>query len=476
MSEQEASVNEQEPGTASQAQLVPLSHIARTFLGIGLASFSLAALGEAKEWMTGKRKWFSDEEYMQGLGLAQLMPGAPTVNLSAYLGFRLRGLAGAATATICFLIPCFLLMLALTHLYLKYGEMSVVSGLFRGLGALVVGLVLNTIINLWRSGVKTIFNWLMAIVGFVMVFWFHMGVMRILLIAGGASVMVVLLSHRFHGLSGWTGPWSGLWMRGMRVANLRTEPSHQGQAECGSACNPRLRHDLSMKVGRWWRTGSKDVVAIQGPEYVSACSRVSLPPNRSQIARLIFWLLLFLVLDLSLIRLKPELMQMARSFLGIGALVFGSGYSMLPFIQHTVVNQFNWLTNEQFAVALALSLITPGPVTIIGAFIGYKVAGVTGALVGLVNMYFPAWAMTTVVTGPYAEVGQVGYVKQVIGGVVATFIGTLFVVLIRLASSALADIPSIFMASAAFLVQRFVKIDTVWIVIGGALVSLVIFR
>ena len=89
---------------------VKLWHIARTFLGIGLASFSLAALGEARNWMTKKRRWFTDEEYMQGLGLAQLLPGAPTVNLSSYLGFRLRGLPGAAAATLFFLIPCFLLM------------------------------------------------------------------------------------------------------------------------------------------------------------------------------------------------------------------------------------------------------------------------------------------------------------------------------------------------------------------------------
>ncbi|MBF0552649.1 MAG: chromate transporter, partial [Deltaproteobacteria bacterium] len=85
---------------------VKLWYIAQTFLGIGLASFSLAALGEAKIWMTKKRKWFTDDEYMQGLGLAQLLPGAPTVNLTSYLGFRLRGLPGAAAATFCFLIPC----------------------------------------------------------------------------------------------------------------------------------------------------------------------------------------------------------------------------------------------------------------------------------------------------------------------------------------------------------------------------------
>jgi chromate transporter len=88
-----------------------------------------------------------------------------------------------------------------------------------------------------------------------------------------------------------------------------------------------------------------------------------------------------------------------------GALVFGSGYAMLPFIRDSVVHQFGWLTNQQFAVSLALSLITPGPVTIIGVFIGYKVHGVVGALTGMVNMCFPAWAVTTVVAAPYAKAG-----------------------------------------------------------------------
>jgi len=434
----------QNPVARCDVSRVKLRHIASTFLGIGLSSFSLAALGEAKGWVTEKRRWFTDDEYMEGLGLAQLLPGAPTVNLSAYLGFRLRGLPGAAVATVCFLTPCFLLMLLLSHLYLTYGEMPVVSGLFRGLGALVVGLVFNTILNLWRSGVKTVFNGLMAFAGFASVFWFNMGVVTILLIAGGASLLMVLLLRRFPLLARWTGGWSGLWKKGGSASG-----------NPGADTTPQ---------------------SFSKADYVSACSQVPLPLHWRNVTLLVVCLSLVLAADLFLIRLRPELMQMGARFLRIGALVFGSGYAMLPFIQDTVVNQFAWLTNQQFAVALALSLITPGPVTIIGTFIGYKVAGVVGALAGMVNMYFPAWAMTTIVAAPYAKAGQVGFVKQVIGGVVATFIGTLVVVLIKLGVDTLVDLSAIAMATAAFAVQRFVKIDTIWIVLGGALVSLVLFR
>jgi len=434
----------QNPGARCEVSRVKLRHIAGTFLGIGLSSFSLAALGEAKSWVTEKRRWFTDDEYMEGLGLAQLLPGASTVNLSSYLGFRLRGLPGAAVATVCFLTPCFLLMLLLSYLYLTYGEMPVVSGLFRGLGALVIGLVFNALLNLWRSGVKTVFNWLMAVAGFASVFWFNMGVVNILLIAGGASLLMVLLIRRFPFLARWAGGWSGLWKKG------------------GFASGNPGAGTTRQSFGK--------------SDYVSACSQVPLPLHWRNVTLLVACLSLVLAADLLLIRLRPELMQMGARFLRIGALVFGSGYAMLPFIQDTVVHQFAWLTNRQFAVALALSLITPGPVTIIGTFIGYKVAGVAGALAGMVNMYFPSWAMTTIVAAPYAKAGRVGYVKQVIGGIVAAFLGTLVVVLIKLGVDTLVDISAIAMATAAFAVQRFVKIDTIWIVLGGALVSLVLFR
>jgi chromate transporter len=411
------------------APQIPLWQIAHTFFLIGLASFSLAALGEAKQWVTQKRKWFTDDQYLQGVGLAQLLPGAPTVNLSAYLGFRLRGLPGAAAATLSFLTPCFVMMLFLSHLYLEYGALPVISGLFRGLGALVIGLVLNTILNLAKSAVKTAFNWIMAVAGFAMVFWFRMGVLRILLLAGSASFLVFIMTRRFPRL--------------LRALH-----------------NPETQQPAALAEG----------------DSISVCSRVPLLTGWRKTLRLVFCLLLILTVDLLLIRTRPDLMQMGSTFLRIGALVFGSGYAMLPFIRDSVVHQFRWLTNQQFAVSLALSLITPGPVTIIGVFIGYKVHGVVGALTGMVNMYFPAWAVTTVVAAPYAKAGQARQVREVISGIVAAFIGTLAVVLVKLAHSTLVDAPTVAMAAGAFAVQRFSKIDTVWIVLGGALVSLAVFR
>jgi len=99
---------------------------------------------------------------------------------------------------------------------------------------------------------------------------------------------------------------------------------------------------------------------------------------------------------------------------------------------------------------------------------------VPGALAGAVNMYFPAWAMTAIVADPYVRAGKVAWIRQVTRGIVAAFIGTLIVVLIRLASDSLVSVPAVTLAAGAFAAQRFGKIATVWIILAGAVVSLVL--
>ena len=148
---------------------------------------------------------------------------------------------------------------------------------------------------------------------------------------------------------------------------------------------------------------------------------------------------------------------------------------MLPFIQDAMVNQYHFVTDKEFGVALALSLLTPGPVTVISAFVGYKVAGIFGAALAMANMYLPSFAVVNIISDLYNRAGKVDKVKMVISGIVAAFFGTLWAVVFKLTGSSLVDLPTCGLALAAFGVQRFTKIDTLWIIIAGALISLVIF-
>ncbi len=406
-----------------QPRQVSLIEIAKTFLHIGLVSYSLAALGEAKKSLVDKKNWLTDEEYLNGLALSQLLPGAPTVNLNTYIGYFLRGFPGAVVASIFFVIPCFVAMVVLAHLYLNYNDVPLVSSLFKGVSALVVGLVLNTIIDLWKKGVNTPQLTLLAAGGFVMVYFLKVNIYALLLAAGAVSLVFAFLTFKFAG-------WKKVMDKKFWVAKKSSQ---------------------------------------------RAVSAIKFEFSKKKYVGMLIMLAVLMVINFAINFSNPTFRNLGNSLFGIGGLTFGSGYAMLPFIQDAMVNQYHFVTDKEFGIALALSLLTPGPVTVISAFVGYKVAGIFGAALAMANMYLPSFAVVNIISDLYNRAGKVDEVKMVISGIVAAFFGTLWAVIFKLTGSSLVDLPTCGLAIAAFGVQRFTKIDTLWIIIAGALISLLIF-
>lgn len=402
---------------------VSLFEIAMTFLHIGLVSYSLTALGETKKSLVDKKNLITDEEYLNGLALSQLLPGAPTVNLSTYIGYSLRGFTGALVASIFFVFPCFIAMLILAHLYLNYNDLPFISSLFKGVGALVVGLVLNTIINLWKKGVNTPQYTILAISGFIIVYFLKVNIIFLLLIAVIVSLIFAFLTVKF----------------------------------------PRWKAIMDKK---FWVTKKSSQKTV---------STTNFKLNKQKYVGMLTMLTLLLIINFALNFSNPTFRILGNSLFGIGGLTFGSGYAMLPFIQETMVNQYHFVTEKEFSAALALSLLTPGPVTVISAFVGYKAAGIFGAALAMANMYLPSFAVVNIISDFYNKVGRADKFKPAIGGVVAAFFGTLWVVVFKLISSSIIDLPTCGLALAAFGVQRFSKVDTIWIILAGALISLIIF-
>jgi len=406
-----------QPAAAKTGRIVPLADIGFTFFRIGITSFSLAALGEAKRWLVEEKNWFTDEDYLQGVGFSQLLPGAPAVSLMMYLGYRLRGFWGSLVAATGYMIPAFFLMLLLGYLYARYNQYPVVKDLFTGLSALVVGLVLNTVLSLWQSGVKSKQNWILALGGFAMIYLAKLSIYWILLAATVTSIFFVYL--RIH----------STWWADKMAAD-------------GSS---RDRAFTPQPVS--WRSYGFTAGFVAAAVAVNTLVISTLPVFR----------------------------DLGVTFMQLGGLVFGSGYAMLPFIQETAVSQFGWITSHDFTIALALSLVTPGPLTKIATFIGFKAAGLAGALVATVNIYLPTFGIINLTADFYRRAGQVTNIRLVIRGVVAAFIGTLWAVVIRLSTDIIVDFPTMFMAAGAVVMQRFTQIDTLWIILGGAVVSVVLF-
>lgn len=127
-------------------------NIFHTFLHLGTTAFGgLAMIEPIRRRVVGQKKWLSQGEFLDGLALCQMLPGATVVQLATYVGQRLQGVKGAVAAAGAFILPAFALMLGLSFLYFKYGNLPWVQAVSQGLGAAVIALLLQTLWNLSKA-------------------------------------------------------------------------------------------------------------------------------------------------------------------------------------------------------------------------------------------------------------------------------------------------------------------------------------
>lgn len=173
---------------------------------------------------------------------------------------------------------------------------------------------------------------------------------------------------------------------------------------------------------------------------------------------------------------NETLTQMALFFTKAGAFVFGSGLAIVPFLYGGVVTEHHWLTERQFVDAVAVAMITPGPVVITVAFIGYLVAGVWGAVIAALATFLPCY-LFTIIPAPYMKKhGKRPAIVAFVDGVTAAAVGAIAGSVIVLAKRSVVDIPTIiFAVGTALLLWRFKKLQEPVIVVGAALISLIIY-
>jgi chromate transporter len=145
-------------------------------------------------------------------------------------------------------------------------------------------------------------------------------------------------------------------------------------------------------------------------------------------------------------------------FVKAGAVVFGSGLAIVPFLHGGVVQEMRWLTERQFLDAVAVSMITPGPVVITVAFIGYLVAGPLGACAAAVGVFLPVYLVVVAVARWFHRVAQNRSLRAAVDGVTAAATGAIAGAVIVLARRALVDVPTWSMCAAALGLVAFKKI------------------
>jgi len=172
----------------------------------------------------------------------------------------------------------------------------------------------------------------------------------------------------------------------------------------------------------------------------------------------------------------PLLSQIGLFFAKAGAFVFGSGLAIVPFLYGGVVTEYHWLSEKQFVDAVAVAMITPGPVVITVGFIGYLVAGLPGACVAAAGTFLPCYLFTILPAPYFKKYGKLPAILAFVDGVTAAAVGAITGAVIVLGKRSIVDVPTALLAVVTVvLLLRFKKLPEPAIVAGAAVLGLAVY-
>jgi chromate transporter len=290
-----------------------------------------------------KRRWFSPEEYRQGLALAQLAPGPLAAQLAMYLGWARGGATGAALVGLAFVLPSFLMVLALAIGYLRFGGLPWIQGAFYGIGAAVIAIIVRSATKLTRLTLaRDRLLWAIFAAAAMFTAWTESEIVWVFVGAGALAVLVRAVPAR-----------------------------HPSAALALGLLPPGL------------------FAGLAGPATSETLWRIG-------------WY-----------------------FAEAGAFVFGSGLAIVPFLHGGVVQEFRWLSERQFLDAVAVAMITPGPVVITVGFIGYLVAGLAGAIIAALATFLPCYLFTVIPAPHFRRLSRNPSIRAFVDGVTAAATGAI---------------------------------------------------
>jgi chromate transporter len=376
------------------------------FLRLGTTGFGgpVALVGFMHRDLVEDRKWFQEAEYKEGLTLAQLAPGPLAAQLSIYLGYVHHGVLGATLTGGAFVLPSFLMVVALGWAYVRFGGLPWMQAVFYGVGAAVIGIICNSAYKLTKRTLGT------------------------------PKKNPVL--------------WAVFLAVGVATAVLEREI---------------VWFFLGAGVLVWLVRAPPRFLGGKGPP---TATLLSLPPLTLAIAagatgEAVRW---------------PLLGKIALYFGKAGAFVFGSGLAIVPFLYGGVVKENHWLDDRQFLDAVAVAMITPGPVVITVGFIGYLIAGLPGACVAALATFLPCWAFTVVPAPYFRKYGKRPGIAAFVDGVTAAAIGAICGSVVVLGRRSIVDVPTALIACASLgVLMRFKRIPEPLIVLAAAGIGLAIF-
>lgn len=179
----------------------------------------------------------------------------------------------------------------------------------------------------------------------------------------------------------------------------------------------------------------------------------------------------------SFLKLAQEIIPVSLTtlfltFLKIGSILYGSGYVLVAFLQTEFVERLGWISSSQLLDAVAIGQFTPGPVFTTATFIGYLVAGVPGAIVATIGIFLPGFVFVAITNPFIPRLRRSPWLAALLDGIVASSLGLMAAVTLDLARQSIVDWPTALVAALAALLLFRYKVNTTWLIIGGAVAGL----
>jgi chromate transporter len=307
------------------------------FLKIGSTAFGgfMALISIVQKELVEKRKTIGDEDILDGISLATVLPGPIAVNVITFIGYRLRGVKGGIVSMLAVVLPSFFLILGLSIIYYKFGNITQFQKFFEGVLPAVAAIILAVSINMTRKNIRDYKQYILGVIAFTGVIFIGGFYITLILVITGGIAGILLFRPSVYAESG-----------------VQTE-----SISIREILHKEIKDNLF-----WFTVLLIFIIAI----VVSTWLPVGVLPENLYVLNKLFS-------TLSLVSIT----------------LFGGGYVFIPMLQELVVTNLGWLTEKEFIDGIAMGQITPGPIMISATFIGYKVAGISGAVLATIAMFLP---------------------------------------------------------------------------------------
>ena len=394
-----------------------LFYLLLNFLKIGATSFGgfLAMVSVVQDQMVSRDKVVRNELILDGISLASVLPGPLAVNVVTFIGYHLHGIKGALVSMAAVILPSFVLVLGLSWSYFQFGTMPLVEHVFAGIMPAVVAIIILVAVRMAQKSVSGYKQWLICLVSGIL-----------LILVGGFFITLGLII--FGGLTGFL------------LFHRSLPPKEHTEA----APSPGKKHIPYV------------FLAILGV----AILLIMLLPGLASPGRQEFY---------------TGIRKLMLVFSGMSLTLFGGGYVFIPAIQEVVVDNLQWLSMQEFADGIAMGQITPGPILISATFIGYKVAGIWGALVATVAIFLPSGVLMIAGTHFLQRVRSSRLVTSVFLGLRPAVIGMIFAASFSIARSIDISWQALVNFGIIFLVNLRYKVSAAILIPSAGLLGLLLF-